>query len=184
MSKNARLGVPPIGHFWIKMMIFNIFIKNVKKCPIGGTPNRAFLNKNVKKCQKMQFLMFLSKNAIFDKNVKKMTDWGYPPIGHFWIKMSKNDRGVPPIGHFWIKMSKNAIFDVFIKKCNFWCFYQKMADLGVPPIGHNGRLGVPPIDHFWIKTSKMADFEGFWKKVQNRQILKVFIKTSKSVDFE
>ena len=119
-SKMTDLGVPPIGHFWIKMsknvkkcqkMQFLIFLskkcnfwcfyqkcqKMSKKWPIGGTPNRAFLNKNVKKCQKMQFLMFLSKNAIFD---------------------------------------------VFIKKCNFWRFYQKMQFLIF--LSKNGRFGGTP----------------------------------------
>ena len=65
-SKMPDWGVPPIGHFWIKMSknaIFDVFIK------------------------KMQFLMFF-----FDKNIKNCIFW------HFY---SKNDQFFDFFTIFW-----------------------------------------------------------------------------------
>ena len=95
-----------------------------------------------------------SKSATFEQTVQN------PPLLRFFIqkwhilKILKTFK----IGHFWtfyskmqifkvlikvqkcqflnkiFKNVKNAIFDVFIKKCNFWCFYQKIAFFDKNPL--------------------------------------------------
>ena len=68
---------------------------------------------------------------------------------NFWYFLSKKMQ-------FLMFLSKNAIFDVFIKKCNFWCFYQKT--------------------HFLMFLSKNAFFDVFFKKLKKNPPIFVFLK--------
>ena len=120
-------------HFVQKWPILNILFKSGRFW--------TFCSKMFKICR---FWIKCSKSATFEVFIQK---WHILKIlktfkiGHFWTFYSKMQ-----IFKVLIKVQKcqflnkifknvkNAIFDVFIKKCNFWCFYQKIAFFDKNPL--------------------------------------------------